>query len=167
MSKRPNGTMGGVILIGLGLLFVALSFREQPDRINLAPHRFYSEADRDEFQSAKEHVFNLKKGIGVAPESEAENNLAGVGQSEPAIDEHGQPTSSETADPLASAEAHLAALKQKQVDAFSNQDTLSLTLKSIGIAFLAVGAILLLRVSRANRVAKTVDKLAPVESPGH
>ena len=166
MSKRPNGTMGGVILIGLGLLLVALSIREQPDRINLGPHRFYSEADRDEFQAAKEQVFNLKKNVGGAPASDPENNLASDAQAGSEIDGPVQPVANESADALAAAEAHLASLKQMQIEAFSNQDTLSLTLKSIGIACLAVGAIFLMRVSRANRVAKAVNKLAPVESSG-
>lgn len=164
MSKRPGGTMGGVVLIGLGLLLVALSFGEQPDRINLGPHRFYSEADRDEFQSVKEQVFNLKKGIGGASESEAESSLASDAQAGSEIDGHVPPAANESADALAVAEAHFAQLKQKQVDAFSNQDTLSLTLKSIGIACLAIGAILLMRVSRANRLAKAAGSLETADS---
>ncbi len=117
MSQRPTGTKGGVILIGVGLLFVALSFGEQPDRINLAPHRFYTEADRDEFQSVKEHVFNLKKGLGGATDSDAENNLASDAQAGSEIDGHVQPAANESADALAAAEAHLASLKQMQIEA--------------------------------------------------
>ncbi len=164
MSQRPTGTKGGVILIGVGLLFVALSFGEQPDRINLAPHRFYTEADRDEFQSVKEHVFNLKKGLGGATDSDAENNLASDASSGAEVDGHVQSEANNSADALAAAIADLDALKQKQVDAFRNQDNLSLLLKSIGIACLAVGAMLLMRVSRAKRRAQNVDSLVRGES---
>lgn len=167
MSRRPTGTMGGVILIGLGMLLVALSFGEQPDRVNLGPNRFYTEADRDEFQSAHEQLHDLRKGMGGAPETGAERNSSSDEPTESEPEALVQQPSNEKAVAFAAADANFASLKLRQDNAFRNQEILSLTLKSIGIAFLAVGAILLMRVSRANRAAKSADKLATAESSGH
>ncbi|MCA9159091.1 MAG: hypothetical protein KDA72_12230 [Planctomycetales bacterium] len=163
MSKRPNGTMVGSILIALGMLLVALAFGEQTDRVNLGPNRFYTEADRDEFQSAHEKLHDLRKAMGAAPETGAEN----IPSSDDQTGGLAQQPSNEKAVAFMAADAYFASLKQKQDNAFRNQEILSLTLKSIGIACLAIGAILLMRVSRANRAAKSADKLAPVESSGH